>query len=277
MLWQKNFYGGHNMTKETIIRIHRIYSVLLSIVIVIAGLCLIAGCINIYNLGDNPFSREIVAETFQGIAVPVYLCLGMTLLSFLLEAVLSVTDVLPPERKNMGSQKPYPVILRRLYSNKDTEKCEDSVKNQLVSLQKNRKLHIILRTVVLIISSIAFLIYALNGSHFHQTDINGSMIKAMWILIPCLIVSFGYALFTAIHNERLIQKEIELLKQAPAADNVKPKDSANETAAQKKLNTYRLAILFVAVFCFTYGLLTGGTADVLTKAINICTECIGLG
>ena len=49
------------MTKDTLLRLHRIYSIVLSVVIVIAGLCLIAGCINIYNLGDKPFTREIVA------------------------------------------------------------------------------------------------------------------------------------------------------------------------------------------------------------------------
>ncbi|MBQ8580085.1 MAG: thioredoxin [Oscillospiraceae bacterium] len=26
-----------------------------------------------------------------------------------------------------------------------------------------------------------------------------------------------------------------------------------------------------------YGAAAGGTADVLTKAVNICTECVGLG
>ena len=36
-------------------------------------------------------------------------------------------------------------------------------------------------------------------------------------------------------------------------------------------------ILAVAVSILIYGYMNGGTADVLTKAINICTECVGLG
>ncbi|MBO5868321.1 MAG: thioredoxin [Oscillospiraceae bacterium] len=39
----------------------------------------------------------------------------------------------------------------------------------------------------------------------------------------------------------------------------------------------RWALLGVAVFLFVFGLFTGGTQDVLTKAVNICTECVGLG
>jgi len=35
--------------------------------------------------------------------------------------------------------------------------------------------------------------------------------------------------------------------------------------------------LIVAVGLMILGIATGGLADVLAKAINICTECIGLG
>ncbi|MBQ7088389.1 MAG: thioredoxin [Clostridia bacterium] len=37
------------------------------------------------------------------------------------------------------------------------------------------------------------------------------------------------------------------------------------------------AILIVGVALVVVGLLENGAAAVLTKAINICTECIGLG
>lgn len=257
------------MTKETLIRVHRIYSIVLSIVIVIAGICLIAGCITIYNTGDKPFSREVVAETFSGIAFPVLLCLGMIILSLILELVL------PSDKEKNKIDKPYQSILNRLYTNKDLSKCDASITNEINALQKGRKRQVIVRAVVLLIAGIIFLVYALNGSHFHQSEINTSMIHAMWILIPCLVVSFGYALFVTLYNEKSIQKEIELLKQAPSLEN-KPEETA-KTASDKKLNTSRCVILAIGIIFVVYGFISGGTADVLTKAINICTECIGLG
>ncbi|MBO5767765.1 MAG: thioredoxin [Clostridia bacterium] len=39
----------------------------------------------------------------------------------------------------------------------------------------------------------------------------------------------------------------------------------------------RISLLIIALFLLVYGYIIGGTADVLTKAVNICTECIGLG
>jgi len=52
----------------------------------------------------------------------------------------------------------------------------------------------------------------------------------------------------------------------------------DEAAKNTRLTrTVRIAILTVAVLLVTLGLLNGGMHDVLVKAINICTECIGLG
>ena len=39
----------------------------------------------------------------------------------------------------------------------------------------------------------------------------------------------------------------------------------------------RIAILCLGVFFIILGMMNGGSRDVLVKAINICTECIGLG
>ncbi|MBE6809978.1 MAG: thioredoxin [Ruminococcaceae bacterium] len=39
----------------------------------------------------------------------------------------------------------------------------------------------------------------------------------------------------------------------------------------------KIIIIVVAISAIIFGALIGGFADVLTKAVNICTECIGLG
>ena len=146
------------MTKENMERLHRTYNILFSIVLVIAGICLIAGCLCIYFSGDQPYSRESVAATFSGIAFPVYLCVVMTIIN-ILWGIISPVDY---EKK--------PVVKKRDSSNKE---------------------------------------------------------------------------------------EVDL--------------------EEKKFLPYRVAI-FVAAFIFIVaGLVNGGTIAVLAKAINICTECIGLG
>ena len=101
------------MTRESIMRIHRIYNILFSIVIIIAGLCLIIGVLTIYHSGDHPFSRESVAATFSTIAFPVYLTLVMAVISFLWEVAS------PSDKEKDPNAKDYPALLSKLYEKKD--------------------------------------------------------------------------------------------------------------------------------------------------------------
>ena len=91
----------YTMTKENMARLHRTYNVLFSIVLVIAGICLMAGVLCIYFSGDQPFSRESVAATFSQIAFPVYLCIAMAVINIIWE-IISPTD----EKKPTPKKKP---------------------------------------------------------------------------------------------------------------------------------------------------------------------------
>jgi len=48
-------------------------------------------------------------------------------------------------------------------------------------------------------------------------------------------------------------------------------------AEPKHVNTIRTVVIIAAVILIIAGILNGGALDVLVKAINICTECVGLG
>lgn len=146
------------MTYENTKQLRKIYGIALTVMIVIAGICLMAACICIYaSGGDEPYSREAVAEAFSGIAFPVYLCLGMIVGSFILDFTL------PAEPKKGAGRK------------------------RVAKTQEVRK------------------------------------------------------------------------------------------PASKKAMILQYSVLCVALVCLVYGFFAGGTADVLTKAVNICTECVGLG
>lgn len=259
------------MKKENIVRFQRIYGILLSISIILAGICLIAGCLTIYFTGERTYSREIVAETFSSIAIPVYICLVLTILGFVLEVIL------PSQVQKIKPQKEYTHILNRLIAKKDMSRCNEVLLDSINKERKNRKIHVTVRTLLLCITSIIFLSYALNGNHFHQSEITTSMIHAMWVLIPCMAIPFGYAIFTVYYNEKSMQRELELLKQVPAIETTTEHSQASGGVSKKKENLLRYALLLIGIVILVYGFVSGGTVDVLTKAINICTECIGLG
>ena len=140
------------MTKK---RIHSLYSILLTAMLLITGICLCVACAAIYFSGKRPFTPESVAAAFRYIAVPVYLCIALAIGGLILDAIS------PAETKK-------------------------------------RKIR-------------------------------------------------------------------------------KPMDSPAPAENKHKLLYVRLALLAVGIGIFVYGFFAGGTADVMTKAVNICTECVGLG
>ena len=256
------------MTIQRAGSLRRIYGIALSLVLIITGICLMVQCCRIYYTGDGTFSPEIVAAHFSPIALPCCLSLVLAVLGFALDALL------PAEAKKKGSEKNHALILEKLHTKTDLTACDAAVSSAVIKEQKARKCHKIVSILLLVLGSGLFLVYALNGSNFHQRDITPSLIQAMYLLVPCMAVPFGYAVFAAYHSRKSIQREIQLLKSVGANRSPAPIAPA---APGKTAVILRWGVLALAIGFFVYGFLAGGTADVLTKAINICTECVGLG
>lgn len=257
------------MTEKKIKLVHRIYAIAVSVISVIAGLCLIAACLHIYSAGGHPYSRLAVAQHFSIIAVPVYLCLALVIGGFLLDFAL------PTEKQKSKPANQQAMLLRRLQERRDLSACDEGLRCTILKLRQGRKTRTIVGIALLVVGAVIFLSYALNPAHFHHSQINSSMIHAMFVLLPCLAVPFAWAVYAAYHTRGSVNKEIELWKQVPAADG-KSVECAPKGDC-KGLLAMRSVIILVAVVLLIYGFVSGGTADVLTKAINICTECVGLG
>ena len=254
------------MASEQPSKLRRIYGIILSCVIVLAGICLIVACVGIYMSGDEPFSREAVAAAFTPIRIPVYLCLAAIAGGLLWKLIAPL-----PAEKNIPVRQ-LSVVRKRLLDRADLETCDSACKDGIAAEQKRRTRHSRICGAVLAVSAAVFLSYALDSSHYHTSEINTSMIRAMGVLLPCLAVSFAACVCTVAARKKSLLREIDLLKQCPKTDAPKA-----ETAKADHTDKLRLALLCAALALAVFGFLSGGTADVLTKAVNICTECIGLG
>lgn len=256
------------MTNERKLRLHRVYSILLSISVAAAAICLAAACAGIYVSGQ-PFSRKAVAEAFSPIAIPVWLCLLLSLCGILLEILL------PAKPKKNTVKKQDDLLLQRLHSKTDLDQCSPELRAAVKALQQERRRRRVLLTAVLILSALVFLAYLLSGDRFLLPDINSSMVSAMLVLLPCLAAVFGYAVYAAYRDASGIAAEIKLLKQADAKARVPGKPGA--ASSQRYLPILRCVLLLAGIVLVVFGFNIGGAADVLAKAINICTECVGLG
>ncbi len=251
------------MTKQNKSRLLLIYNILLITSIIVAGICLIAGCLSIYYSG-NGYSSEAVTQTFSKVCIPIYICLGLIVGSFIINALL-------PSSNKGKPVKHYNQMLANLLNSRDISQCQDELKK----INKNKLCFKFANLYIITMSSIYFFIYAINPKHFHQTEINDSMIKAMWVLCPLFLLCFTSAIISHYFTLSLTKKQIEILKILPKKEATS--DTVKIKSDSKKILFTKIIIATVAVCILIFGTLTGGFSDVLTKAVNICTECIGLG
>ena len=256
------------MIKTLTEKILKIYGVLLAICSLIAGICLMVACYGIYAAGgQQPYTYETVRAAFAPICVPIYLWIVMILVSIALRIIFPKAYKEPPLRNQPA------MALKRMHKRRDLDAGSDTVKAAVAKQRRLRKLLVILCVVVCVICFAIFLVYALNTNNFHKSEISQSMVQAMYVLAPCLAVSGGFGLFVSYRVRASMLAESELLKECPKRAQALP---------EKVLPSYipnicKTAFVVLAIGLLIYGFISGGTADVLTKAKNICTECVGLG
>ena len=254
--------------------IHRVYGIAISAVTVIAGARMAWACYGIYTAGKAAggqiYTRAIVAEAFRGVAIPVYLCLALVIGGFLLHLLL------PPEHKKTAPEKNRRLILDRLHTKADLIQSDPSVVSGIQKQQKARRTHTLIGAALLAVFSVIFLVYACNDAIWPEVaQITPVMARSVLLLLGCLVIPTGYAIFTAYFCRRSMDKEIELLKQA-AKGSPAPKADPKKNRSKAMLIA-RYAIVALALVLLIYGYSTGGISDVIAKAAAICTECVGLG
>lgn len=152
------------------------------------------------------------------------------------------------------------------------------VKKKLTVLPENAQAEETLRKkirlgagVAVLVCAVMSLIFLLNREHFASWDLEMVMGQMLIHTLPWVIAAFAAVMAAAFLCRRSMEREIALLKGVPGSKAV-------EVAAKPAyLPVVRIALYALAVVLIVTGIGNGGMRDVLIKAINICTECIGLG
>jgi hypothetical protein len=245
------------MTDKNTLAVRRVIGILTAISVLAAAIILISCCLSIY-FGEGEYSREIVIAKVYPLSAAILLCPVFALIGIVFELFLPAKpeklapDMTKTKLARLSAQKaPTPEISRE---------------------RKARRARSAILIAVLILCSALFLAYALNPS-LYGADILASVTSGLTLLICFLSVCFCLAAVFEILDEKSIKRELLLLESAE-------KRNGSEDKAKKKQDytpAIRISLLIIALFLLVYGYIIGGTADVLTKAVNICTECIGLG
>lgn len=235
-------------------KMNRILSRITAGLILILAIALILSCVQIYESGSRPFNREIIAQYASKLAILGLLCL-----------VCVITGLLLPKSQEKA------VAIRDLQAqlNRYQEHLPEAKKEQSL-----RKTYRRVFRITLVALSIAPVLYFMDSSHFGITDVNGDILRATMVILIPTIAAMALHLSLQHLTHISIRREIELYR----SNDIKPgKAPEKENFDPRKLKFIRISLLVASIALVVIGAFNGGAADVLGKAIRICTECIGLG
>ena len=152
------------------------------------------------------------------------------------------------------------------------------MKKKIAELPENARAEEALRrkiicgtAAVVVLCAALSLVFLLNRDNFTSWDLEMVMGQMLMHILPWTIVAFATLIAASFFCRRSMEREIGFLK------GVSGNKAPEESLEVSRLLYVRIALYAAAAVLIVLGIRNGGMRDVLIKAINICTECIGLG
>ncbi|MBE7088113.1 MAG: hypothetical protein E7370_01110 [Clostridiales bacterium] len=293
------------MTDKKARSLRLIYGICLSVLTVIVALLFIIQSQTIFWQGGGiagSYTRDIVGEKLLQILAPVLLWLVAVV------AGAIIWKIYPEKQSKLCSSFSEREKLERIKGKLPQKLDEDCYLKDITALN-NKELYrkVVWGAVfaVCLFATIMCAIYLLNPANYSKAgsaefNPTADTIKMLPHTLPYLFAAFACLIGATIYEEINAKKQSELVKgliKAGAKNGLKlSAEKQNTTPCKYKfienlisvckkhqktlLLAVRCAILVagITLIVLDITLLGGkGISDVLLKAINICTECIGLG
>jgi hypothetical protein len=250
----------------------KILAIATAICIILLGLAFIICCTHLYFTGgDNPFSRESVGRYLVILAVPSFITIAIAIAGLVFAYVNKTKDHELAKRTNLE-------ILESFKSRFVFDSFDEETKANVLALKKQRDAVSIVAIAVSAICAVIALVYFFFIGDFSNANHNREIISALALLLPMTAVASAIHVIKLYVVEKCAKEEYDLLRASVKKNGISP--MAKEIRAEKFIsgvNITKCVILAVAVVFVLLGIFNGGVADVLAKAVKICTECIGLG
>ena len=227
-------------------------------------------CIDIYLDGNAPenldangvhiapvYTMADVGARLRGLVLPA----GACVLLIAVTAIVQAHAPQPGEKHPLTAENRLRLLKRRV----------EALPEAAVREEKLRRGVQIVAAAALTLCAVMAGLFLLNGKNFVSWDLEVVMGALLVHVAPWAAVALAVVFVTLWALDASCAREAEDLKGLPA---VKPAPVKEKAFPVGRL---RIALYAAAVVFIVLGVMNGGLYDVLVKAINICTECIGLG
>ncbi|MDE7181936.1 MAG: hypothetical protein K2O41_02735, partial [Clostridia bacterium] len=274
-----------------------VYGILLGVMTVILGALLIGFTFEIYNGGSDGlsvFSREKVGKQLMRLLPAIVIWIVMVAAGFVL------WEVFPEPKKKLKPDVRY--TLYRL-KKRMPRTVEGDLQNSLNAVKHEELILKILwlaAGVLCLGAAIYTIVYLATPSNFPAVEnLSVPVYDMVKHVMPCVAAAFAVCLGVAVYEGVSAKRQLkEVTTLTRGIKEVQPKPNKIRVWLEAKsesskffaflLKTFdfnvkhRVLILRVIVGCLGVafviaGIFNGSMREVFTKAIAICTECIGLG
>lgn len=262
------------------------YGTVFAVFTVIVGALFIWQILDIYFLGSKEveaglrkfiFDRQTVQQHFNIIAPAFWIWIGMTVCGFIL------WEVFPVAKKRIAYSDPR-YKLYRLKKRIPASVKEDLQQSFNYVEKQSRIINILWLccAAVGLAAAIYAIVYLSNPAYFPKKNITGEMLEMVKHIMPCVAAVFavcaGVAIYEGISSKRQIEHAKKLTAGVKGQVVVKEQNAILKILHHKYfLLGLRIAVGITALSLIIAGCVNENVLEILKKAINICTECIGLG
>ncbi len=268
------------MTERTIRNVRFWYGIFLSAFTVALGIAFLAAVSDVYfsaEAGEQIFTREGLNAHMFPCLIVFCVWVAAVIAGFVLSVVMPVK-----ERKTHKCvpEKTFARLKARIPQGEG-----DEFRKNLSHVAKAEKIRLLVWCIcaaVCVALGVTVLCYVFDPTHFETTEYNAAVLNMAKLALPCIAIGFLCCIAAAIVERECAKRALPYLKNLFAFGG---KPYVQEQRSAAALQQYegrvilgvRIAVAVLGVALLVWGIFNGGADDVFIKAINICTECIGLG
>ena len=248
----------------------RIIAIATTISVIVLGILFMICCAHLYFTGgEQPYSRESVGKYLLILAVPSIITIALVVLGLIYNMTTGEKDEQDTSRTNGELLDSF--TKRFVFESFPADVREAAQKER----NYRQKLSLIAGIATLLFGCLAVLYFVLFTS-FTIENLNGDVLTALAGILPLAVCAVAVHIPKEYLMENSSARELNILKESIKVNGA-PTAAKKKVQSKSCLPIVRYAILGIAVLFVIIGIFNGGMADVLAKAVKICTECIGLG
>lgn len=278
------------LAQENQKKVRLISSVITSLWTVLVGVLFIVQVWRIFSLGAKSFTPVVIGKHFSQISLFVWLWFAFAIANAVVHAIY------PASIKKAKASVCESAIIRRL----KTRLPDGKISVEDAKQEKNR---IIVKVFCALLLAVCFIVALsvllstaykprLQKGFFLSHPEAERLIFAMPWLVLSALSACGYKYYCVYSKKRqIIALKTAFAKPETTVDKpqgktiiekaqsvfCKTKNFFSFIKKEKTVFIIRVMLAVLAVAFIVWGIVNGGMADVLEKAVNICTQCIGLG